>query len=63
MINKKVLCYGTKKEHIPLKITIEYEWINDNDEFVDKLVSKLPKFIEKQARRIKNGRTKKVFNR
>ena len=50
MINEKVLLYGTKKEKIALKIKIQYEWNDDNDELVDKIIKNLPTFIEKQTK-------------
>ena len=52
MINTKTLLYGTKKQ-VALKIEISYEWNDKNDELVDKIIEKLPKFIEKQSRKIK----------
>ena len=63
MIKSKALYYGLKKLETPIKIEISYEWNDTNDELVDKLISKLPKFIEKQARRIKNERAKKIHHR
>ena len=51
MLTKKVLIYGTIEEHIPLKITIEYEWINDNDELVDKIIKELPNLIESKTKK------------
>ena len=50
MIITKTLLYGTKRNHIPLRITIEYEWNDDNDELIEKIVKNLPNFIEMQAK-------------
>lgn len=52
MINKKTLLYGTKKQ-VALKIEISYEWNDKNDELVEKIIKKLPKFIEKQTKGLK----------
>ena len=52
IINKKILCYGTENK-IPLKIEISYEWNDENDELVDKIIKKMPKFIEKQTKGLK----------
>jgi len=52
MINKKTLLYGMKNK-TALRIEISYEWNDKNDELVDKIIKKLPKFIEKVGRRYK----------
>ena len=48
MINKKTLLFGNKET--TLKIEISYEWNDNNDELVNKIIEKLPKFIDKQIK-------------